>query len=92
MEIPLDAQHDRFAVGDALPLISPLPSELQSRLHGLRASVHGQNHVVPEEGSDLPGEPAKDGVVERAGRKRELLGLFNQGGDYLGVTVPLVDR
>lgn len=65
MKIPLNTQHDRPALVHTLSLVSPLPSELQRGFDGLCASVHGQNHVVPEKGRNLLGELAKDRVVER---------------------------
>ena len=65
MKIPLDTQHNRPTLLHTLSLISPLPCELQSCFHSLCTGIHGQDHVIPEEGSDFLGEFAKNGVVER---------------------------
>ena len=56
MEVALHAEHDSLPFLDTLFLIGPLTGELDGRLDGLGTSVHGQHHIVFEEGCYLLGE------------------------------------
>lgn len=89
MKIPLGTEHDRLPTRYALAHIRPLPRQLDRRLDGLGAGVHGEDHVVAEHLRDGAGELAEEGVVEGAGGEGEFLGLGDEGGDDAGVAVAL---
>ena len=90
MEVARRAEDDRLAVGDALLFVCPLTGELQGSLYCLRASVHGQYHIVPKHICDLLCKAAKYRVVKCARRQRELLCLLNESADYSWVTMTLI--
>lgn len=77
MEISCSTQHDRLALLHMLLLVCPLPRKFQRRLDCLCPCVHGEYHLILEEGRDLLGKLSEDRVVEGPGGEGEPLGLFN---------------
>lgn len=81
-----------LAFGDALDLVAPLAGDLERRLDGLGAGVHGQNHLEAGELGKLLVEERELVVAEGARGKGDALGLFLHGGEDTRVAVALVDR
>ncbi len=77
MEISCRTQHNCLALLHRLLLVCPLPGKLHGSLDRLCPRVHGEYHVVLEDGRDLFGELPKDGVIEGSGGEGEPLGLIN---------------
>lgn len=92
MEVALHAQHDGLALGHTLLHVRPLPGQLDRRLDGFSTGVHGEDTLVREHLCDLPGEPGKHGVVERARGQGQFLSLLDERVDDPGVAVALTDR
>ena len=91
VEVLRDAEHQRLVLGNALGLVAPLARNLDGRLHGFRASVHGQHHVETGHARDLLGEFREDIVVEGSAAEGQAAGLVDECLDELGVAVSLVD-
>lgn len=79
MEVVLYTQDKSLVLGDSLHLIAPLASDLDSGLDGLRASVHGQDHVETKVAGDELGKTREDVIVERTRAKGNTRGLVDQG-------------
>ena len=80
------------AVDDALFLDAPQARHLEGGLHRLRAGVHRQGHRESGVPAEFFQELSHPIVVECATGERHPVGLFLQGTDDPGVTVPLVHR
>ena len=87
MEVVLTDDNLLFAVFDALDLGTPAAGGLKSRLDGLRAGIHGEDHLFARQFAEFLIEVAENGVVEGAGGERHLVELVFRGGHDLGVTV-----
>jgi hypothetical protein len=91
VEVLGSSKHQGLARRHLLDLVSPLAGNLDGGLDGFGARVHGQDHVIAEEGRDLLGPDGEDVVVEGARAQRQPAGLLGQGLDQLRVAVALVD-
>jgi len=91
VEVVGGAKDEGLALLDALDLVGPLAGDLDGRLDGLGARVHGQHHVEAEQAADLLGPDGEHVVVEGARAQRQPAGLFGEGLDQLRVAVALVD-
>lgn len=91
MEIVLSAQNDSLVLRNTLDLVPPLPSDLDARLDGFGAGVHGQDHVIAKELGDELGESGKHVIVEGTGAESQAGGLVAKSGHQLGVAMALVD-
>ena len=81
----------RLVGGYFLDLVGPLSGELDGRLAGLHARVHGQHLVVVEQLGDVLLELAEHVVVEGARAERELARLRHERLEDARMTVALVD-
>lgn len=90
MEVLLGGEDPGLVLRNALDLVSPFACNLDSGLHSLSTSVHGQNHLETQHRSDLLGKAREDIVVECARAQRESRGLGNESLDKFGVAVTLV--
>ena len=81
MEVVLCREDKCLALRDTLDLVRPLPRNLDGRLHGLSAGVHGQDHVVAEGVANLLGPDGEDVVVESSRAEGQAAGLLGQGLD-----------
>jgi len=90
VEVLLHAEHQRLVLGNALGLVSPLARNLDGRLHGFCAGVHGQHHVEAGHARDLLGELGEDIVVECSAAEGQAAGLVDKSLDELRVTMALV--
>ena len=80
MKIASSTKDNGLPLWNALLLICPLPGKLYRRLNSLCSCIHGQDHVIPEHFRDMLGKSSEHGVVERSGRQRQFLRLFDQRG------------
>lgn len=78
-----------LVVGDPLLFVGPFAGELEPRLDGLGARVHGQHAVIPEEARHDARKLGEAVVVEGARGQRAALRLLHQGLQDLGVPVAL---
>lgn len=76
---------------DSFNLVSPFPGEFESSFNSFRTSIHGKNGSVAKIFGNVAGEDGEDVIVECAGGEGEALGLGDEGGDYTGMTVALID-
>lgn len=81
MEVVLGAQDNRLVLWNTLDLVSPLASNLDTRLDGLGTGVHGQDHVEAEVAGDELGEAGEDVIVECARAKSHTRSLVDQRRD-----------
>lgn len=84
-------EDDSFAGLDSLLFVSPLASDFDGGLDSFSASVHGKNHFIVKELSDVLCKLAKDVIVESAGGEGEFVSLFSQCSDNLWMAMALVD-
>lgn len=71
VEVLLCGEDPGLVLRNALDLVSPFARNLDSGLHGLSTSVHGQDHLEAQHRSDLLGEAGEDIVVECARAERQ---------------------
>lgn len=90
MKVIFHAQHNSFSLSNALDLIRPLPSDLDTSLDGLSTSVHRQHHIISKVLRDKLGEFRENIIVEGARAQRQRRGLLNEYLDEFGVAVALV--
>jgi hypothetical protein len=91
MEISVHAQYNCFAFFNPFSHVRPFAGKFDSSLNSFCACVHGEHHVVAEEGGDLLCELSKHGVVECARGEGEFLSLRDKRCDDAGVTMALVN-
>ena len=91
MEVFLHREDEGLVLRNALDLVSPLARNLDCRLDGLGARVHGQDHVEAKQLGRILGEAGEDIVVEGPAAERQTRSLLRQRLDELGVAVALVD-
>src|SRR4051794_2476200 len=85
MEVLLHREDQCLVLWNTLDLVPPLARNLDGRLYGLGARVHGEQHVEAEELGGVFGEAGEDIVVEGAAAERQARGLLRQRLDELGV-------
>jgi hypothetical protein len=90
VEVVLSAQDNRLVLRDTLHLVSPLPSDLDTRLDRLGTRVHGQDHVEAEVAGDELRKAGEDVIVECARAQGHPRRLVHQCGHQLGVAVTLI--
>mmetsp|Transcript_13472 Transcript_13472/g.39218 ORF Transcript_13472/g.39218 Transcript_13472/m.39218 type:complete len:287 (-) Transcript_13472:123-983(-) len=84
-------KHDLgLVVRDALHVIAPSPSELDSRLAGLHSRVHREDAVIAEEARHVLRVGAKDVIVESPRGQRQLPCLVLKSGEDAWMRVALV--
>ena len=91
MEVIRGAEDQGLALGHLFDLVGPLPRNLDSRLDGLGARVHGQHHVVAKGLPDLLGPDGEDVIVKGPRAQRQPPYLLCERLYQLGVAVALVD-
>jgi hypothetical protein len=90
VEVILSTQDHRLVLRDTLDLVSPLASDLDTRLDRLGTRVHGHDHVEAKVAGDELGEAGEDVIVESAGAQSQPRSLVHQSSDQLGVAVTLI--
>lgn len=91
MEVVGDTEDKSLVLLNSLDFVSPLSGNLDSSLGGLYTSVHGQNHLVAKDLTNLLSPLREDIVVESSRRQSKTASLLSQGLDKLGVAMALVD-
>lgn len=91
MKVLRHRQDQGLVLGNALCLVAPLSRNLDGRLDGLCARVHGQDHVEAKRLGDDLGKARKDIIVKGSRAQGQGAGLVDEGLDELGVAVALVD-
>ena len=92
--VEVAAGHDdlRPAGGHALDPVAPLAGDLDARLHGLGAGVHGQDHLLAHQRRERGGEGGELVVVEGARGQGDALELGAGGVEQARVAVAEVRR
>ena len=91
MEIVLENNDLRQALGHALHLIAPLARDLYRGLNGLRAGVHRQHFGGVRQRAQFLAERPELIIAEGARGQRQPRSLLNHRVSDLRMTVALVD-
>jgi hypothetical protein len=91
VEVLCDGENECLVLWNTLDFVTPLARHLHGSLHGLGASVHGQNHVESEQLGRVLGKAWEHIIVECSAAEGQTRGLFGQCLHELGVAVALVD-
>lgn len=69
MEITFNTENNGLTISDTLLLVGPLSGKLDGGLDGLGTGIHGQYHIILEEGGDLFCKLPEDGIIESPRRE-----------------------
>jgi hypothetical protein len=91
MVVPSSTKHNSVVLWNALNLVCPFPSNLNSRLGSFGARTRREDSVISEKLVHQCSKLRINIVVERAGRQGQPRRLLNEGSDKLGMAVAVVE-